>query len=79
MTISPFEAFEEYPLHLDIQAFSHSTDEPNHKPREVYCESCKYRTITNLAGPMCGNCKQHLITIVRTRHDELVRRNSPSA
>lgn len=33
------------------------------KEREVYCEICKYRTMTTYSGPICFECMGNLITI----------------
>lgn len=43
----------------------------NVKPREVYCETCKYTITTDLPGPKCGVCRMALITVVKSQFDEL--------
>lgn len=35
------------------------------KLREVYCDNCKYRTITGLPGPKCGKCNNSLYVVMR--------------
>lgn len=45
----------------------------NLKERLVYCEHCKYKILTNLRMPICGDCHRTLYEYVKSHFDDLVR------
>ena len=52
----------------------------NMRQTEVYCEHCKYRTITAIPAPHCGTCKLPLYVVVRhqSEHELAGRNNVPT-
>lgn len=44
--------------------FTHEEHPVNLKPREVYCEKCKYTIVSDLPGARCGDCNSKLITVI---------------
>lgn len=58
----------------DVWIWTDSKGETNVKPRLVLCLTCKYFTVTNLAGPRCSRCESYLVTPVASH--ELDRRRS---
>lgn len=59
-----------YPFLKDLQEPPYS-DNPsmpvNDKPHEVYCQICQYRIIIEgLAEAKCGNCRNYLISVVKS-------------
>ena len=42
----------------------------NIKMREVYCQVCNYRTVTDLSGPKCKACDNAMINIVKSHFDK---------
>lgn len=43
--------------------YSANDGEFQQRSEEVYCRRCRYRTITKLTAPKCGNCKDWLIVV----------------
>jgi hypothetical protein len=48
------------------------THETNLKPRAIHCFNCDYTVVSDVAGPVCGECGQDMITIF---NEQLVNGN----
>jgi hypothetical protein len=59
-----------------IKPYSEGPKESNCKNRVIKCIPCGYTIISDLMGPICGNCKRKMITVIIK--DELAERNSES-
>lgn len=58
-----------YPVVKFAKVLSFGNEKINCKERWVYCEHCKYLTLTNYSGPICGECGSNMITVSKNELD----------